>query len=267
MNRFRLSSGDEIPAVGLGTWQLEGEKCRRVVKQAIKIGYRHIDTAEIYGNQRFIGQAIKGVREEIFITSKVWFENLHYDDVLSACENSLKELKTDYIDLYLIHWPNRSVDIKETMSAMKKLLDDGLIRNIGVSNFTINHLKDALKTGVRIVANQVEFHPYLYQKELLDFCRKNDILVIAYSPLGRGHVLKDEKIIEIARKHNKTPAQVCLRWLYEKGIASIPKASSVKRLKENIDIFDFSLGKDAEKIDALNRNFRFVNPSFSDFDY
>jgi diketogulonate reductase-like aldo/keto reductase len=267
MKSFKLSSGDDIPAVGLGTWQLEGEKCRRVVKQAIKIGYRHIDTAEIYGNQRFIGQAIKGIREGIFITSKVWLENLHFDDVLNACENSLKELKREYIDLYLIHWPNRNVDIKETMMAMKRLLDDGLIRNVGVSNFTINHLKDALKTGVKIVANQVEFHPYFFQKELFDFCKRNNILVIAYSPLGRGNLLKDEKIVEISKKHGRTPAQVCLRWLYEKGIASIPKASSAKKLKENIRIFDFRLGKDAEKIDGLNRNFRFVNPDFSDFDY
>jgi len=267
MNTFELSSGDEIPAIGLGTWQLEGEKCRRVVKQAIKVGYRHIDTAEIYGNQKFIGQAIKGKKEEVFITSKVWFENLHFDDVLNACENSLKELKTDYINLYLIHWPNRSVNIKETMLAMKRLLNDGLIKNVGVSNFTINHLKDALKTGIKIVANQVEFHPYLYQKELLDFCKRNKILVIAYSPLGRGNLLKDERIVEIAEKHDKTAAQVCLRWLYEKGVASIPKASSAKRLKENIEIFDFKLEKDVEKIDRLNRNFRFVNPDFSDFDY
>ena len=267
MEKFKLSSGDEIPAVGLGTWNLKGGKCRKVVKEAIKIGYRHIDTAEIYGNQRFIGQVVKDKREEIFITSKVWIENLHYDDVLNACENSLKELKVEYIDLYLVHWPNRNVDIKETMLAMKKLLDDGLIRNIGVSNFTINHLKDALKIGVNIVANQVEFHPYLYQKELLNFCKKNNILVIAYSPLGRGNLLKDQKIAEVAEKHGKTPAQVCLRWLYEKGIASIPKASSPKRLKENIEIFDFKLGKDMDKIDRLNRNFRFVNPDFSDFDY
>ncbi|MBU5687906.1 MAG: aldo/keto reductase [Candidatus Aenigmarchaeota archaeon] len=268
MFNLKLSSGYEMPFIGLGTWQLEGRKCREIVAKAIELGYRHIDTAEAYGNQKEIGKAIKGKREQLFITSKVWFEHLHYQDVLEACEQTLKELKTDYLDLYLIHWPNRSVAIEETMKAMKKLLDDGLIRNIGVSNFTINHLKDALKTKVKIVANQVEFHPYLYQEKLLEFCRQNGIAIIAYSPLGRGNILKDDVLVRIARKHNKTTAQVCLRWLYQKGIAAIPKSSSVERLKENIDIFDFSLDqKDVKEIDGLNRNIRFVNPVFSDFDY
>jgi len=265
---FILSSGDKLPAIGLGTWMLEGKKCTEVVKEAIKIGYRHIDTAEIYGNQRHIGKAIKGKREDLFITSKVWLENLHYADVIAACEQTLKDLKTDYLDLYLIHWPNRKIPIEETMRAMKQLKEDGLIKNIGVSNFTINHLKDAIKTKVSFVANQVEFHPYLYQKDLLDFCRKNNIRIIAYSPLGRGKLLNDQSIARIAQECKKTPAQVCLRWLYQHEIASIPKSSSAEKLKENIDIFDFELKKDQMKrIDELNKGMRFVNPEFSDFDY
>ncbi len=264
---FELSSGNDIPCIGLGTWQLEGKKCEEVVKAAIDVGYKHIDTAEIYGNQKFIGRAIKGKRENLFLTSKVWFENLRYKDVLSACENTLKELKTDYIDLYLIHWPNRTIPIEETMKALNKLKEDGLIRDIGVSNFTINHLKDALKIGVKIVANQIEFHPYLYQKELLEFCKSKNILVIAYSPLGRGNLLNDQVINKIALKHKKTPAQICLRWLFEKGVASIPKASSIERLKENLNIFDFELKDDVRVIDSLNKNQRFVNPVFSDFEY
>lgn len=266
MNNFKMFSGDEIPAVGLGTWQLKGDECKKIVEKAIEVGYKHIDTAEIYGNQREIGKAIKD--KDVFITSKVWFENLHYDDVLESCEKTLKELDRDYLDLYLIHWPNRSVKIKETMRAMEKLKKEGLIRNIGVSNFTINHLKDALKTGVKIAANQVEFHPYLYQKQLLDFCKNNGIIVIAYSPLGRGRVLNDDVLINIGNKYKKTSSQVCLRWLYQKGIAAIPKSSSVERLEKNIDIFDFSLDeKDVKEIDGLNKNMRFVSPSFADFDY
>ena len=164
MEKFKLKDGNEIPALGLGTWQLIGETCTRVVRKALELGYRHIDTAEIYGNQREIGTAIKGFpREELFITSKVWTNHLRYEDVLKACEQTLEELGTDYLDLYLIHWPSEEVPLRETLGAMKELKKKGKIRSIGVSNFEIKHLEEALKVaGDLVINNQIEFHPYLY---------------------------------------------------------------------------------------------------------
>lgn len=272
---FRLNDGNKIPALGLGTWQLTGRKCVQAVKTALKLGYRHIDTAELYENQAEIGEAIKDFdRRKLFLTSKVWFNNLRYDDVLASCEKTLKELKTNYLDLFLIHWPNRQIPLKETLDAFKELLNDGRVESVGVSNFTIHHLKDALKiakakaVSVPITVNQVEFHPRFYQKELLEFCKKNKIVVTAYSPLGRGALLEDKTLKEIAARRGKTPAQVCLRWALEKGAVVIPKASSEEHLKENLRVFGWRLSKqDAEKIDSLNKNERIIAPNFSDFDY
>ena len=252
---FKLKDGNRIPALGLGTLELTGEKCIEVVKKSLQLGYKHIDTAEAYGNQKEIGKGIKNFdRKKLFITSKIWMENLHHDDVFKSCEKTLKELKTDYLDLYLIHWPNRNIPLEETFKALEELAKEGKIKSIGVSNFTINHLKDALKVaGMLITVNQVEFHPYLYQKDLLEFCNQNKIVLTAYSPLGRGSLIKDEVIREISAKYKKTPAQVCLRWELERGVVVIPKASSESHLKENLGIFGWKLSnEDIERIDSIN---------------
>ncbi|AJF62018.1 TPA: aldo/keto reductase [Candidatus Woesearchaeota archaeon] len=266
---IKLKSGVKIPQIGLGTWQLAGQTCGNAVKSALKLGYRHIDTAEIYGNQREIGKAIKGFpRKELFITSKVWHGNLRYNDVLKAYENTISELQTDYLDLYLIHWPNRRIPISETFRALKKLYDEKKVRAVGISNFTIAHIEEALKHAeIPLVVNQVEFHPFLYQKELLDYCTKKGIKVTAYSPIARGAVFRNDTIIRIAEKYKKTAAQVSLRWLLEQDMVVIPKASTEQHLKENMDVFDFKLNdEDRKKLGNFDQK-RFVDPiSISEFD-
>jgi len=257
MNEFKLRDGNKIPALGLGTWQLTGETCVKAVRKAIELGYRHIDTAEIYGNQREIGRAIKGFpREELFITSKVWTNHLRYEEVLGACEQTLRDLGTEYVDLYLIHWPSEEVPVRETLEAMGELKRRGMVRSVGVSNFEVGHLREALRVARDLVVNnQIEFHPYRYPREVHEFCRREGIVVTAYSPLGRGRVLQDPVVREIAKKHARTPAQVCLRWALQKGAVVIPKASSVEHLRENLRIFDWELSeRDMRMLDALNRN-------------
>jgi diketogulonate reductase-like aldo/keto reductase len=262
-----LKNGVKMPVLGLGTWQLEGKECVEAVQAALRLGYTHIDTAEMYGNQREIGVAIRGHdRKRLFITSKVWYTHLRKKDVIAACTQTLKELGTPYLDLYLIHWPNSAVPLRETFEALKELYDDGKVRAVGVSNFTVRHVEEALKASkVDICVNQVEFHPLLYQQELLGFCDKHHIRLTAYSPLGRGAVLKDATVAEIAAKHGKTAAQVALRWLYEKGAIVIPKGSSEEHLRENMAIFDFELTKEeAERLDSLSRR-RIIRPPFAEF--
>ena len=272
MKKIRLNNKTEIPEIGLGTWKLKGYECIGAVRKALEIGYRHIDTAEIYTNEEEIGEAIKGfLRDKLFITSKVWPNQLNHDRVLKSCEMSLKKLRTDYIDLYLIHWPDKYLDIKDILKAFKFLYDQGKIKAFGVSNFTINHIKDTLKIADRlnlpITVNQVEFHPLLYQRELLDFCKKNNIVITAYSPIAKGRVIENGVIKEIARNYNKTTAQVSLRWLLDKGTVVIPKAKSEKHLAENLDV-DFKLSEeDNKKIDNININQRLTNPGFAEFDY
>ncbi len=270
MNTIRLSSGREIPALGLGTWKLRGKECVKAVKEALKLGYAHIDTATIYGNEGEIGLALKesGVRRSgIFLTSKAWIDNLHYDGVLDACRKSLEDLRTDYLDLYLIHWPSREFPMEGTLDAMKRLADEGMARSIGVSNFTISHLKEALKVSrVPIAVNQVEYHPYLNQVGLLEFCRGKRIIITAYSPLARGAILKDRVLSRIAGAHGKTIAQVSLRWLLQKGMAVIPKASSPEHLKENMDVFGWELSpQEMGEIDSIKKEKRMVNPYSGDF--
>ena len=258
----KLRSEHSIPILGLGTWELLGKKCEEVVKKALELGYRHIDTAEIYNNHREIGRAIKGfTRSELFITSKIWMSNLRFDDTLKDCESTLKELNTTYLDLYLIHCPNPDIPVEETFRAMKVLSEQGKGKSIGVSNFTIDRLKQALEVEkIPISVNQVEFHPYLYQKELLEFCKKNDIVLTAYCPLGRGRILKDGTIKELGEKHGKGPAQISLRWLIQKGIVVIPKASSEGHLIENMNIFDWELSSDdVNRIDSIGIKERILN--------
>lgn len=263
-----LKNGVLMPILGLGTWQLTGKECEKAVKDAISLGYTHIDTAEYYNNQKEIGKAIKNAdRKKLFITSKVWHDNLKYDDVIKACEKTLNDLETSYLDLYLIHWPNKRIGMKETFNALKKLYNDKKIRSVGVSNFTIAHLEEALKIfEIPIAVNQVEFHPYLYQKDLLDFCTKNRIILTAYSPLAQGKVFNEKRMTEISKRYNKTPGQITLRWMIDKNIVVIPKARGITHLKSNMKLFDFKLTEtDNIMIEALNKNERMINPSFAEF--
>ena len=267
-----LNNQSNIPILGLGTWRLVGKEATETVKKAIQMGYTHIDTAEMYDNEIQISEAIKSFdHKKLFLTSKVWYDDLHYQSVIHACKESLKKLKIDYLDLYLIHWPNPSIDMQETFQALKELYSAGLIKAVGVSNFTIRHLKQALpicqSLSLPIVTNQVEFHPFLYQESLLNFCRKNNIYLTAYRPIAKGLVNQNKIIHQIAKKYQKTPIQITLRWLIQQDIIAIPKASSEKHLKENLYIFNFKLdNSDTEIIKTVNQNKRLAKSEFSDFD-
>ncbi|KXB09499.1 aldehyde oxidoreductase [candidate division MSBL1 archaeon SCGC-AAA833K04] len=239
----------EIPALGLGTYRLKGSTCVFAVKEALGMGYRHIDTAESYGNHREVGRAIleSGVdREEIFLTTKVWKTNLAYEMVLESGDKSLRELGLDYVDLLLIHWPSSMVPVAETLEAMNRLREEGKVRHIGVSNFSVGQMKDAIKSSeIPILTNQVKYNPYHPQDKILEFCAENDIMLTAYTPLAKGRVVDNEVLSRIGRRYGKTPAQVTLRWLLQQdGVSAIPKASSKDHLRENFDIFDFELTDD-----------------------
>jgi diketogulonate reductase-like aldo/keto reductase len=266
--KISLNDGQAIPCIGVGTWQLTGSTCRQVIEEALALGYCHVDTALMYENQTQIGPALKRCpREQLFVTSKL-FEDLRHKAVIEGCDRCLKELGLDDLNLLLIHWPNRSIPLDETVEAFMKLKEAGKIRSFGVSNFTIHHLQDLLDIRVVPVVNQVEFHPYLNQKELLDFCQKHRIVVTAYSPLARGEVEKDSVLQAIGKTHGKKASQVALRWLLQKGMVAIPKTSHRDRLLQNGDIFDFTLSQaEMERIDGLDQKHRLVSATFSDFDY
>ena len=241
---------------------------------ALEIGYRHIDTAEIYNNEYYVGEAIKEskiLRKELFITSKVWQNNLTPERLIKSCELSLKKLSTEYLDLYLIHWPDKYLKMKEILKAFKKLYEQGKIKSFGVSNFTINHIKDTLKItdeiNLPITTNQIEFHPLFYQKGLLEFCKEKNIAITAYSPFAQGDVFRNKTLIDIAKKYNKNAGQIALKWILQKDIIIIPRSNSKKHIKENLDL-DFEISKDdIKKIDDIKIHERLVEPGFSEFDY
>jgi len=211
----------------------------------------------MYGNQLEIGEAIGDFdRSRIFLTSKVWSNHLHYDDVLRTCDETLRDLGTSYLDLYLIHWPNPSVPLKETFKALEELVTRGKVRSVGVSNFSTNLMREALRVSkIPVTVNQVKFHPSSYDSELLEFCNSNKIVVTAYSPLGRGNLVRDRTIVEIANKYNRTPAQICLRWCLQKSTVVIPKSRSEEHLKENMEIFGWEISEeDMRRIDSLSRS-------------
>jgi 2,5-diketo-D-gluconate reductase B len=265
-----LRSGREIPMLGLGTWQLTGDDCIDAVAHALELGYRHIDTAEAYGNHEQVraGIARAGIpRDEIFLTSKVIRTRLHHDEVISSCETTLRELGTDYVDLYLVHWPNSSIPMEETLEAMSKLVDAGKARDIGVSNFTEWHLAKAEEVSRHpISVNQVEYHIYLNQENLLADCKRRGIVLTAYSPLGRGEALEERALTEIARAHGKSAAQVALRWLIQKGIVVIPKARSEKHLAENLGVLEFALtDEEVSLINSIGITKRIINPWWAEF--
>lgn len=262
----KLNNGVKIPLLGLGVYQSPpGKMTGRAVSYALKIGYRHVDTAYIYGNESDVGKALResGLRrEEVFITTKVWNSDQGYDTTLQACERSLRQLGLRYVDLYLIHWPVQGMSM-ETWKAMVQLLQEGKARAIGVSNYTIRDLKEILQNSEDVdvvpAVDQVEFHPFMYQRELLQFCNKNSIQLEAYSPLTRAKRLNHPAVVAIAKKYGKTPAQVLIRWSLQHDVVVIPKSIHEERIRENSQVFDFQLDPDDMKyLDSLNENFRSV---------
>ncbi|MEU1942659.1 MULTISPECIES: aldo/keto reductase [unclassified Streptomyces] len=257
-----LHTGLEIPQLGFGVFQVADEQTTGAVRSAIEAGYRSIDTAAIYGNEAGVGRALatSGVpREELFLTTKLWNADQGYDSTLAAFDASAAKLGTDYVDLYLIHWPTPARDLYlDTWRALEKLLADGRTRAIGVSNFQPAHLRRLLDhSGVVPVVNQVELHPYLQQGELRDFHAQHKIATEAWSPLAQGALLQDPALAAIARRHGRTPAQVVLRWHLQLGNVVIPKSVTPARIRENIDVFDFTLTpEDIEAINALDRGER-----------
>lgn len=298
---YKLNNGNIVPIIGLGTWKSENNKVGNAIKFAItEAGYRHIDCASIYRNEKEIGEAFKDVignsvkRKELFVTSKLWNTEHRSKYVEKACKNTLKDLRLEYLDLYLMHWGvafphgedlepldkngkaiRDKISIQETWKAMEELVKKGLVKSIGVANFTTMMLVDLLTyASIKPVMNQIELHPYNTQTDLLNFCKAENITVTAYSPLGRQGVnrqgavnskelkLFDEPIIKkIAKEHKKSLAQILLNWGLKRGTIVIPKSVTTKRIKENMDIFDFELtDEEQNEISSLNKDYRFVDP-------
>lgn len=264
MEYVKLNNGIEMPYLGIGTWQItDRDLMKEIIKYAYNEGYRLIDTAAAYSNEISIAKAITetGIpRNELILSDKVWNTNRGYKEVQEACRTSLKKLKTDYLDVYLIHWPAASklhsdwVEINaDTWRGMERLLHDGLVRTIGVCNFKRQHL-EKLEDTVTIMPmiNQIEFHPGMLQSDIYEYCVSRDIILEGSSPLGNGQVLSNAIIKEIAHNYRKTPAQICIRWAIQKNIVVIPKTIKIDRLKENKDVFDFEISiEDIERIDRL----------------
>ncbi len=270
MKNVELKPEGQMPIMGLGTWQLSGKRCIDVVKTAIRMGYSHIDTADAYENHADIARAIQDAdRSSLFITSKVWREDLAGDGFYDAVRRFLDELQTNYLDLVLVHWPDSAVDARELFLSAERSVREGFAKAVGVSNYTIAHLEEAQRVSpMPIAVNQVEFHPYLYQEELLKYCHEKGILLTAYSPLGRGGpLLSDEVIVGIAEAHSCTAAQVCLAWAMQHGVVVIPKSSSQEHLRQNLETASIDLtAAEMEAIDGIDRHQRIIDPQFAEFD-
>ncbi len=249
-----------VPRFGLGVWKSRPKECFEAVKSALSLGYRHIDTAAIYGNEADVGAAIKesGVRRsDIFLVTKLWNADQGYDSALRAIDVSLSKLGTDYVDMYLIHFPVTGKR-NESWKALEKIKNEGKAKSIGVSNFMVSHLEELLKeTGTVPAMNQVEYHPFLQDNDLKDYCIKKGILLEAYSPLAHGQKLEDPRITALANRYQKTNAQILIRWSLQAGHVVIPKSKNPFRIKENADVFDFVLSEeDMKEISSWNENFR-----------
>ncbi|MFX1280877.1 MAG: aldo/keto reductase [Promethearchaeota archaeon] len=260
--KIELHNGVYMPIFGLGTWALKGKDAYNAILWALEIGYRLIDTASFYGNEKEIGNALKVTkvpRDEIFITTKVWNNEQGYGNTLKAFGRSLERLKLKYIDLYLIHWPISGLR-NETWRALESLYEDEKVRAIGVCNFTIRHLNELLETSSLLpTVNQIEFSPFLYQKELMDYCFDKKITVEAFCPLTRGRKFNEKTLREISQKYTKTPAQILIRWGLQHNIVEIPKSGNKNHLVENVDVFNFNLDEaDMNELDSLNEDFRLV---------
>ena len=270
MDRITLRDGNEVPRIGLGTWQLTGARCTESVTEAISMGYRHIDTAFAYGNHAEVAAGIEqsGVRrDELFVTTKIPLGKQSRSQVIQQGDKLTEQLRTDYVDLLLIHWPDRDVPFEETLGAMKELVDRGTVRSVGISNFNPDLVQQADSVSpVPIVTNQVEFHPLLYQKKLLDTCRSLDVTVTAYSPLARGEAAADDRLAEIGRAHDASAAQVAIAWLLAHGIIAIPKASSAEHLRSNLEATDMELSDDeVARIDGFGDHRRLLDGPWKHF--
>jgi 2,5-diketo-D-gluconate reductase B len=253
------ANGAKIPLLGLGTWELRGRACARVVEQALRLGYRHVDTAEMYDNEREVGEGLhaSGVkRSEIFVTTKIWPAHFAPREFERAARDCLVRLRLSEVDLLLLHWPNPHIPLADTLGALSKVKRDGLARNIGVSNFNVALIEQATKLSSEpLVCDQVECHPYLDQTKVIAACRRHGMAVVAYSPIARGNARSDEVLRRIGAVHKKTAAQACLRFLVQQNIVVIPRTSKVQRLEENSAIFDFVLGEgEMAEISALSRH-------------
>lgn len=267
----KLNGQTPMPALGFGTFQLDEDTAHQAVAHALKTGYRHVDTADMYGNHKGVGRALAESdvpREQIFLVTKIWHDRLAHDDLLADANRCLGELGVDYLDQLLIHWPNSDIPMSETFAAMNELVSNGKVRTIGVSNFTVEHIQAAMDTSPQpIAANQVELHPYLTQPKLRQFCAEHNIVVVAYRPILKGEVNDDATLREIADKHDKTPVQVTLRWILQSGMVTIPRSGTPKHIDENFGCLSFELDEDdLGRIEALNRNERRIDPDFGEFD-
>ncbi len=268
-----LSDGHSIPLLGLGTWELRGEECTNVVREAVNLGYTHFDTAHIYENHQAVAKGLEGQRrEKLFLTSKIADSQIDFGRsrgcIKEACDLALKELNTDYIDLYLLHSPNRKKPIEKIAEDLSRLMEVGKVRSIGVSNFTKRHLSDWFHAGGEAVVNQVEFHPELFQKELLDYCNEWKTKIISYRSLGKGKLLENEDLCVLAESLGRHPALVLLRWCIERQIPVIPKTTSYQHLKDNLEVFSFSLNAEQMRtLDQLNIDKRYCMNDSIDFDY
>ncbi|NLZ94638.1 MAG: aldo/keto reductase [Bacteroidales bacterium] len=263
MDFRKLNNGIEIPALGLGVFRMEDEKeAYNSIRKAIDLGYRHIDTAMVYENEEPVGRAIResGVdRSDLFVTTKLWNDDIAHDNAQNAFEESLKKLGLDYVDLYLVHWPIKDKYVS-IWGEMEKIYQSGKARAVGVSNYQENHLQEVIDLKSLVPAvNQIELHPYLSQKPLVEFCAQHNIKIESWSPLcaNKNNLLQEQSLNRIGDKYLKTAAQVVLRWNIERGLIVIPKSSNPKRQAENIDVFDFELSvEDMNKIDLLNKDMR-----------
>jgi 2,5-diketo-D-gluconate reductase B len=250
--QFVEANGARIPAIGLGTWELRGRACARLVEQALKLGYRHIDTAQVYENEREVGEGLRASgtkRNEVFLTTKVWTTHFAPNDLERSVKESLARLRLSEVDLLLLHWPNPHVPLPETLGALARVKQLGMSRHIGVSNFTVALVEEAVAACPEpLVCDQVEYHPYLDQTKVLEACARHGMATVAYSPVAKGRIRGDETLVRIGQAHGKTAAQVCLRWLVQQNVAAIPRTSKIERLSENIDIFDFALSDDEMRL-------------------
>ncbi|PHQ40389.1 oxidoreductase [Halorubrum persicum] len=250
-----LPSGAELPALGLGTYDL-GDQTGDSVRAALDAGYAHIDTAEGYHNEAAIGDALAEYdRDDVFLTSKVLAKNLNYESVIASCEASLDRLGTDYVDLYLIHWPNPAISLRETLRAMAELRERGLVRDVGVSNFSAYQLSCAHHVSdVPIAVNQIEFHPWFQRPDLVDYCRESDTVIEAAAPLARTDVFGDEVVAELAETYDKSPAQVVLRWALDNDVVALPRSSTPEHVRANADL-DWELDEaDRRQLDERDRD-------------
>jgi 2,5-diketo-D-gluconate reductase B len=256
--QFVEANGARIPAIGLGTWELRGRTCARLVEQALKLGYRHIDTAQIYENEREVGEGLRasGVRrDDVFVTTKIWTTHFAPNDLERSTRESLARLRLSEVDLLLLHWPNPQVPLAETLGALAHVKKLGMVRHIGVSNFTVALIDEAVAACPEpLVCDQVEYHPYLDQTKVREACARHGMALVAYSPVAKGRIKSDQTLARIGRTYRKTAAQICLRWLVQQNVSAIPRTSRIERLSENIDIFDFELSDhEMQEISGMGR--------------